>query len=168
MSSYAYTNSQTFTITHAKQLAAKVATDLKRIQRLYNGGPNDDWISQYEEEVSQLLKYGYLNTVTYGFKRNDKWIIPTIKYTADELYAGNTDDDPGRVPVGADITGAYFTSFLTYSSKWFELTYDEREKFKEGLPFKRGHGNEPAADGYFSSDKTYSSGGKSINRSTLK
>ena len=73
MSSYTLTGSETFTITHAKHMAAKVAADLKRLQRFY-GKPSNSDIEAYEKEVIQLLKFGYLKKVTYGFKRNGTWI----------------------------------------------------------------------------------------------
>ena len=42
MSSYSYTvaETQTFSVTHARHMAAKVATDLRRMQRFY-GYPSD-------------------------------------------------------------------------------------------------------------------------------
>ena len=63
-----FTTTETFTVTHARHLASKVATDLKRIQRFY-GEPSDKWINDYEDELVTLLKGGYVETVTYGFQR---------------------------------------------------------------------------------------------------
>lgn len=166
MSSYTYSNSTTFTITHARYLAAKVATDLKRMQRFY-GRPSDAEIEEYETEMIELLRNGYLGTVTYGFIKDGKWIEPTIKYNAMQLTL-DMDDDPGRVPVGANINGAYFHSYLTYSSKWNNLSWDDQDKFKKALPFYRGGADEPTINGYLSQDKTYSSGGRSLNRSIIK
>lgn len=168
--SYSFTNSesQTFTATHAKHLASKVATDLKRMQRFYNH-PSDSSIASYETEIIELLKKGYLGTVTYGFKKDDKWIEPALRYTAKDLSSMTTsDDDPGRVSPGANITGASFYSYLTYSTAWDKLTTEERDAFKKDLPFQRGGADEPGIDGYLSSDKTYSSGGKSLERSIVK
>ena len=68
-------------------MAAKVATDLKRMQRLY-GSPSDADIASYETEVIDLLKAGYLGTVTYGFRRDNDWIEPTLRYTAHDLAGG--------------------------------------------------------------------------------
>lgn len=83
--SYSYTMSEatTFTVTHAIYIAAKVATDLKRMQRFY-GKPSDISINDYEAEIIELLKAGYLGTVAYGFRRNSDWIEPTLKYTTRE------------------------------------------------------------------------------------
>lgn len=166
--SYSYTFNKTFTATHAKHLAAKVATDLKRIQRFYNS-PTDSDILDYETEIAQLLKDGYLDTVTYGFKKSTDWIEPTVRYTAKDLSDSiGTDDDPGRVRPGADVSGASFYSFLTYTSAWFNLTAEERSNYKAGLPFQRGGADEPGVDGYLSQDKTYTSGSKSLNRFSVK
>jgi len=97
-SSYSYTENTTFTVTHARHMAAKVATDLKRIQRLFDGRPSDRAIADYEAEAVELLKAGYLGTVTYGFQRDGKWIEPTLRYTAWDLAGGSAnDDDPGRI-----------------------------------------------------------------------
>jgi hypothetical protein len=72
-SSFTITETITFTLTHAKHMAAKVATDLKRLQRLY-GSPSDTDIANYETEVIELLKAGYLGILTVGFRRNGLWI----------------------------------------------------------------------------------------------
>ena len=60
--SYTFSEVESFTVTHARHMAAKVATDLKRMQRLY-GSPSDASIANYEAEVIELLKAGYLGTV---------------------------------------------------------------------------------------------------------
>jgi len=124
--------SSTFTVTHARHMAAKIATDLKRIQRLY-GSPSDHNIEKYEIEAVALMKAGYLDTVWYGFKRNGRWIEPAIKYSSQDVYGGTADDDPGKIRPGADISGASFYSYLSYSAKWHLLTSTEQNAFKRGL-----------------------------------
>lgn len=168
--SYSYTQTETkaFTETHAKHIASKVATDLKRMQRFY-GEPSDASISSYERELIEFLKKGYLGTVTYGYKKNGDWIEPTLRYTAKQLSDINSaDDDPGKIAANADIQGASFYSFLTYSSAWDWLSQDEKDAFKRTLPLQRGYASEPGVNGYMSNDKSYSAGGKSLDRSTLK
>lgn len=166
--SYTQTETQTFTATHAKQLASKVATDLKRMQRFY-GFPSDWEIERYETEAIELLKKGYLGTVTYGFKRDDKWIEPTLRYTAKQLAEGNgVDDDPGRIQPGSNVSNASFYSYLTYSSLWDGLSSTEQDNFKKTLPFYRAGASEPGINGILTSDKVYSSGGRSLERSIVK
>ena len=150
--SYSFTISEatTFTITHAKHMAAKVATDLKRIQRLYRE-PDDADISDYETEVIELLKAGYLDTITYGYRRSGCWIEPTLRFTARD-FAGALadDDDPGRIRPGANIANAAFGSYLTYSSAWRDLSDAEKDRFRRTrLPFRRTGAPEPGNIGYW-------------------
>jgi len=167
-SSYTNSESQTFTLTHAKKIAAKVATDLKRMQRFY-GLPFDEDIQKYEEEVVLFLQAGYLKKVSYGYKKNDNWIEPTLHYEAQDLNdASTSDDDPGRIRPGANIANANFHSYLIKNYKWANLTSQEKEAFNKSLLFNRTSANEPGINGYLIQDKTYSSGGKSIIRSTVK
>ncbi|RCH54153.1 hypothetical protein DJ568_14855 [Mucilaginibacter hurinus] len=168
MSSYTNSGSVTFTLTHAKYLASKVATDLKRIQRLY-GSPSDSTIADYEAELTEFLKKGYMEEVTYGFKINGVWTEPTLRYTAQDLEGNSAnDDDPGKIRPNANIVGAYFTSYMTYTWNYHFLSENEKAAFKNSLPFQRSGAPQPGVNGYLSSDKSYSSGGKSLNRSSLK
>jgi len=167
-SSFTVTEARTFTVTHARHMAAKVATDLKRLQRLY-GKPSDTSIAEYETEIIELLKAGYLGTVTYGYRRNDRWIEPALIYTARDLEgASANDDDPGRIRPGANVDGASFYSYLTYSTAWDRLSEAEQDSFKKSLPFYRGGAPQPAIDGYLSNDRTYSSGGRALDRASVR
>ena len=166
--SSSYTESSTFSITHARQIAAKVATDLKRMQRFY-GSPSDISITNYETEVTAFIKAGYLDTVTYGFKKNGNWIEPTLRYTSRDLAGSSaTDDDPGRVRPGADISSANFYSYLTYSPAWYRLTQTQRDVFEKMLPFSRSGVAEPGISGYLTNDRTYSSGGRALDRASVR
>jgi hypothetical protein len=145
-----------------------VATDLKRMQRLY-GKPGDLAIANYEAEITDFLREGYLGTVTYGFRRDGKWIEPTLRYTARDL-AGSAanDDDPGRIRPGANIDGASFHSYMTYSSTWERLSETAKGTFKKRLPFTWGAAPAPGIDGYLMDDRIYSSGGRALNRASVR
>lgn len=161
-------DSITFTESHARHMAAKVSADLKRMQRFYNY-PSDADIASYETELIALMKAGYLGVATYGFKRNDAWIVPTLRYAAQDLQgASANDDDPGRVTAGADTSGAYFHAYMTYSSAWDKLTAAQQAAFKATLPFQRSGAPQPSVNGYFSDDKTYSAGGRALSRAVVR
>lgn len=167
-SSFTLSATETFTITHAKHLASKVATDLKRMQRFY-GLPSDASIAQYEEELIVLLKANCLEEVTYGYQKNGNWIEPALRYTPKDLYGMGGDDDPGRVPPGMDISGAGFHSFLTYNSNWYKLSEAEQNAISAQISLKRGTGTAPTVlNGIFVDDKTYTSGGRSLGRATIR
>lgn len=165
-SSFTITESSSFTVTHAKHIAAKVATDLKRIQRFY-GSPSDLNIDRFEREVVELLKRGFLSKVTYGFQDNGNWVEPTLVYTASDMALSN-NDDPGRVRPGRDVSGLTFYSFLEYSPAWFQLSEAEQSEFKRGLPFNRTSGSSPGISGYLENDLGYTSGGKSLSRASVR
>lgn len=167
-SSYSVSDSISFTLTHARHMAAKIAADLMRMQRHYTA-PSIAAIANYQEEVTLLLKAGYLGTVTYGYKRAGKWIEPTLRYTARDL-AGTTgvDDDPGKIRPWADVTGATFYSYLTYSASWDALTSAEKDAFRKTLPISRGGAAEPEVSGYLVQDNTYSAGGRALGRASVR
>lgn len=166
--SYSVTDTESFTHTDAVHIAAKVAADLKRMQRFY-GKPSDDWIQKFKAEAVELLQHGYLGTVTYGFLRGGRWIEPTLSYTARDLLGDAANDhDPGRIRPGAPTGGALFNSYLFYSSAWDILTPKQRAGFKRRLPFTRTAAPEPGSNGYWSGDLTYSAGNRAIDRSILR
>ena len=166
--SHTLSETRSFTITHARHMAAKVATDLKRMQRLY-GSPTDSSIADYESEITEFLREGYLGTVTYGYRRDGEWIEPALRYTARELVdRPANDDDPGRVRPGANIDGAVFYSYLTYNSAWNNTSAAEKAAFIKRLPFQRVGAPEPGVNGYLSEDLTYSSGGHALHRASVR
>jgi len=167
-SSFTFIETIAFTITHARHMAAKIATDLKRMQRFY-GEPSDAWIDAFEQEMIALLKANYLGTAFYGYQKNGAFIEPTLIYTARDLACALTDDDdPGRVRPGADTSGAHFHSFLTYSAAWWALSGAEQAAFEARLPFQRTSGMEPSIKGYLRADRTYSAGGWALDRQSVK
>ena len=161
------TQPQTFTITDARYLASKVKTDLSRMRQFYNA-PTEARINEFETELIALLSGGYLTKVSYGFRRNNAFVPPTLEYTAAEFADGSVNDRPGGVAPGADISGATFYSFLETNSKFENLPASDKAAFEATLPFKRGSANTPSAFGHFETDKSYFSGGTSLGRKSLK
>jgi len=165
MNSYTVSATTTFTLTHAKHMAAKIATDLKRLQRFYDY-PSDSAIANYETEAIELLKAGYLGTLTFGFRRNGMWIEPTLCYTARDLFgASANDNDPGRIRPGTNTTDASFYSYLIYAPGVSEA---EQDAFQKRMPFYRGGAPEPGINGYLVNDLTYSAGGRALDRASMR
>ena len=169
MSSYTRTgtSSDTFTTTHARQIASKVATDLLRFQRFY-GFPTDHWINSYEAELTILLKYDAVDTVIYGFQRNGRWTMASARYVALPGGVIRADDDPGKIRPRFDVTNAHFRSFLTYSSNWLRFPITTRTAIERELPFQRAAGSSPALErGQWVGDRNYYAGGRGLGRSTV-
>jgi len=164
--SYTTTTSETFTITHAKHIAAKVATDLMRFTRFYQN-PSVQDINNYEAELVALLKGGYLDKVIYGFHRNGKW-VEALQYHAlpDGTLVG--DDDPGKIRPGTDVPGESFTSHLWRNVRWDNLSEAEKQAFYARIPISRTSANSmPLESGYWSSGLNYSAGGRGLTRSVI-
>lgn len=166
--SYSITRSstETFTVTHARYIASKVATDLMRYTRFYRN-PSVEMIRKYEDELVALLKADYLKYVIYGYKRDGKW-VEALRY--DALPGGTlmNDHDPGKIRPGTDVPGESFGSYLVKNSRWNQLTQTEKDNFEATLPIPRTNSGEPQLEaGRWSHDHQYSAQGKGISRSMI-
>ncbi len=169
MSSFSYTDTESFTLVHAKRIGSKVATDLLRFNSLYSGVPSLATIDDYEKEIVEFLRHDVVSSVIYGFKRDGKWTEAAVRYRA--LPGGTlvTDDDPGKIRPRIDIAGASFTSFLVHNSNWFSMSTAQREAIESACPFRRSTGTEPPLEsGYWSDDLNYFAGGRGLGRSTVR
>lgn len=168
--SFSVSGSESFNVTEARKIAAKVSTDLKRLQRLYARpyDPTDERIDEFEQELTHLLKHDVLGTVVYGYQRNGQWTKACVRYTASagQLHA---DDDPGKILPGHDIEGARFTSFLSYNANWSILGAAKQAEIERTSPLQRTPGSTPLLEkGYWVNDLSYSPGGRGVVRSTVK
>src|SRR4051812_12474681 len=118
--SQTFTSTQTFTYTDAKYLASKVAADLRQMHTFY-GEPSLAMVDAFHEEFALLLRDGYLESVDYGFKKNDK-VVFAISYKVLADGTVTTDDSSGRIVPGRDLAGTVWYSFLRYSGKYNGLT----------------------------------------------
>ncbi len=164
--SYSYTRSDTFTITHARHIASKIASDLRLLYHYYDA-PSLEMIEKYIEEIAQMLAKGYLQTFEVGFKRGAARVV-SLKY---EVRADGTlaDGRSGGVRSGISIVGASKFSYLTYSSKWWQISESDRTAFTATLPIQRTTCDEPEdGEGYWiSGDRAYASGGRGMQRNSF-
>jgi hypothetical protein len=161
-----YTTTETWSRTHARYVAGKVAADLRQMQQEY-GQPTDAAINDYLLELTVLLASGFVKEVSYGYRRDGAWVV-ALKYTADMYGNLSTDDRSGRIPRGVNVGGAVFHSFLTFSSKWDALSQSNRESIERELPYTRSSGVEPVIRiGAWSYDKTYSAAGCGLRRAAI-
>jgi Bacterial HORMA domain family 1 len=138
------TTTASFTITEARYVGAKVATDLRLLNSLY-GHPALDRIDDFAEEVAVLLRDGYLNYVDYGFKDHsaNSWKL-RLRYTA---TAGGQlrDSRPGSFPARVAVSGYSFYSYLVYSAKYHALSATQKQNALAGLAITRVTADEPSA-----------------------
>ncbi len=164
---YTSSFSATFTIADARKVASKVKTDLKLMQLEY-GAPGDAHIENLGEEAAQLLNLSYLDNVTYGFRRDGKWIV-ALRYTARRDGTLVADERAGKVPRGVVLGGASFYSYLVHNSAWHQLSLAAQQAIEADLPIQRTGAPEPGvAGGYWTGGQTYSSSGSGTTRETFQ
>jgi hypothetical protein len=162
-----HTFSETFTRSNARYVASKVAADLRLLQRFY-GRPADIEIDAYTGELVELLLGGYVQRITYGFKRGSSWVV-ALRYQAHLDGTLNADDRAGRVIPGIDITGAGFYSYLVYPYTWTLLDSAERARIKARLPVQRTGADEPSSNnGAWVQDRSYSAVGSGVRRASFR
>lgn len=169
--SYSYTTSNTateaFTLTHAKYLASKVTADMFRCQQNY-GLPVDSQINNYGTELALMLRGGYVSEYEFGFQWEGKRLV-SWHYVVSGSTIHTTDDRPGRIISGVNITGSLFFNFMTYSSSWAKLDQHERDEVRKESPVYRPDGVPPRdGQGYWANDLAYFSTGVSLNRRTFR
>jgi hypothetical protein len=136
------TRTATQTATQAKRLASRIGAELLQLQSAY-GKPSDTKLAAFVEEAEMYLAAGYLNRVSYGWKRDGE-VIFELTYVA--RGATLVNDKPGRVPPTADLSGANWFSYLWKSAAWWnDLSSADRERFEAKSPVKRETAPAPIA-----------------------
>lgn len=165
--STSFTTSSSFTITDARNLASKIAADM-HLCALYYGKPGEVAIRAYSEELAILLRDGYVEAYEFGYKKDNERVV-CWRYTVHADGSVSADESPGKVVSWADVSGAVFYNFLSYSQKWFDLGVSERDRIKRSLPIQRSHGELPSdGAGYWICDRQYSSSGVGFSRQTFR
>jgi hypothetical protein len=165
--SYSYTTTETFTLTDARRLAAKVTSDLRQCQYFY-GRPSDTSIDAYQEELTVLLHGGYVESYEFGFQTSDGHRVLSWSYTvgpAGDLEGGRS----GGLYASADISNALWFNHLTYTAAWFALSLAARERVRAEYTLHRTTQASPSdGDGYWESSRHYTSGGVAVTRKEFR
>jgi hypothetical protein len=165
--SYTTTTTESFTLTHAKRLAAKVAADMHQCQWFY-GHLTDRQIENYEQELVILLRGEYVESYEFGFETRDGQRVVSWFYTvgpAGDLQGGRSG---GLFPT-ADISEAVPFNFLSHNSAWTALPQEERDRIEASLPVQRTEGKPPQdGKGYWDSSRSYASGGVAMTRKEFR
>jgi hypothetical protein len=165
--SYSYTTTDTFTKSHARRLAAKVAADMHQCQLRY-GHPTDSDIENYQQELAVLLLGGYVKSYEFGYKTTEGRRVLSWFYTpgpAGDLEGGRS----GGLYMLADVSNAKSFNFLSYSSEWDALSTEEQDKIEASHPINRTTGSAPEdGDGYWDSSRLYVSGDVAVTRKEFR
>ena len=157
-----FTTTQTYTKTAAKHIASKVAADLAALTDYYDE-PSEIKIHEFHQELVELLSGGYLQSIEYGFRRDNQRVLSMLYEVRRD--GSLEDQNSGGVPPRIPIDGAKWFSFLTLNAKWDALSSEEQKQIKDRITIKRSDGSPPRdGDGMWVDTKTYSMDGISTQR----
>lgn len=160
------TASSTFTIADAKYVTSKLGADLLNLHARY-GRPDRSTVADFVLEAALALRAGYLETVDFGFKSGDHWIL-RLRYRA-VSSGGLGDATPGALPRADDVADHPFHSFLCWNSKFTALTATEQRAFRDTLPIQRTSAAEPSTGaGTYSGNAEYSRNGTGLSRDVFR
>ena len=164
-----YTISESFTKTDAKYLSSKVMSDLYQCGSLH-GEPDTDDIDAYRDELTAMLAGGYVQSYEFGFKQNDERVLVwQYSINSNGELVGGGDDHSGGIEARVDVSGCSYYNFMSYTKKWFDLSEADKSLVKESHTIRRSTGSLPEdGDGYWESDRSYSSGGTTAGRRTYR
>lgn len=160
------TTTSTFTRTNARYLASKIAADLRQLRSFY-GRPTEQQIDDPSDELVEMLAGGYVATYEAGFRKDGKRLV-SERYTVSSSGLA-TDERAGGVYARADVTGASWFTFMSYSDAWWDLSDAARKAVKDSVAIDRSPGTEPTdGNGYWEGGRNYASGGTSTSRSGFR
>lgn len=155
------TSTSTFTRTNARYLASKIAADLRQFRSFY-GEPSEDHIDELFDELVEMLAGGYVATYEAGFCKDGKRVVSEF-YTVASTAA--RDERAGGIYARADVSGADWFTFMTYTDKWLGLADQARKAVKDSVPIDRVPASSPAdGQGHWEGGRSYESGGTSTQR----
>jgi hypothetical protein len=156
----------TITTTAPRELAGKIAADLRQLALHYQQPPSD-MIRDYLLELEILLQGGYVETYAFGFVRNHLWVLCyEYKVTSGVITGGHA----GGIGPGVDVRGASYLNYLTYSDAFSKLPEDRRRAILKALPINRSDMDRPGLvpGGAWTVERTYGSGGIEIRRQVYR
>lgn len=162
-----YTTTETFTLTNAKKLAAKVTADMHQCRRLYSK-PSESDVLEFQQELIVILAGKYVSKYEFGFKTSDDKRIVSWLYevtSAGDLAGGLS----GGLHANADISKGKWFNFLSRSGDWSKLSDKQQEAVNAQHRINRVVGEPPSdGSGQWVSDRAYVSGGVAIVRKEFR
>jgi hypothetical protein len=160
------TTTSTFTRTNARYLASKIAADLRQLRSFY-GRPTEQQIGDLYDELVEMLAGGYVARYEAGFRKDGERVV-SERYIV-TASGTSTDERAGGIYARADVTGASWFTFMSYSTAWWNLSEGARQAVNDAVPIDRTPGQEPTdGNGYWENGRSYASGGTSTSRSGFR
>ena len=132
------TTTSTFTRTNARYLASKIAADLRQLRSFY-GKPTSSRSTTSMTNSSRCSLAAMSRATKRGSARHGKRVV-SERYTVSSSGLA-ADERAGGIYARADISGASWFTFMTYSNAWWNLSDAARTAIKDSVPIDRTPGD---------------------------
>lgn len=132
------TNTNTYTVVDIRKTFENCEADIRTIARRTNKW-STDYVNNLMHDILKLAENNYLDTVSIALKQNSN--NHTVRATKFSINAdGNSTDSarPGQNNDWENIDNTNLTVYLSYSTKWHNLTEQEKKNFQTSNYFKIG------------------------------
>lgn len=130
------TNTNTYTVVDIRKTFENCEADIRTIARR-TGKWSTDYVDDIMHDVIKLAENRYLNTVDIALLRDsDNKVLRASKFKINEDGSSNENDRAGRNNDWQNIDNTHLTVILSYSSKWNQLTSQQKKDFQYSNNFK--------------------------------
>lgn len=122
------TNTSTYTVIEIRKTFENCEADIRTIARR-TGKWSMDYVNNVMHDILKLAENGYLSVVSIALKDANNIVKRATKFAVNEN--GNASDSarPGQNNDWENIVNTHLTVYLTYSSKWNNLTEQQKKNF---------------------------------------
>jgi len=166
------TNTNTYTVVDIRKTFENCEADIRTIARR-TGKWSTDYVDNIIHDVIKLAENKYLNTVDIALLRDsDDKVLRASKFRINEDGNSTESDRAGRNNDWQNIDNTHLTVILSYSSKWHNLTSQQKKDFQNNNNFKVSWSSS-SIDNSFphlsnSSAQLYSSKGYELQKTNYK
>lgn len=131
------TNTNTYTVVDIRKTFENCEADIRTIARR-TGKWSMDYVDNLMHDILKLAEHGYLNVVSIALKDSNNTVKRATKFAINENGNGNDSARPGQNNDWENIVNTHLTVYLSYSSKWHNLTEQQKKDFYANNYFRIG------------------------------
>lgn len=130
------TRTNTYTVIDIRKTFENCEADIRTIARR-TGKWSTEYVDKIMYDVIKLAENKYLDVVSIALKRrSDDYILRATKFKINEDGSKTDSDRAGKNNDWPNIDNTYLTVYLSYTSKWYDLTEKEQNDFYSDNNFK--------------------------------
>ncbi len=130
------TNTNTYTVIDVRKTFENCEADFRTIARR-TGKWSQPYVEQIMHDVIKLAENGYLSIISIALKRDsDNYTLRATKFSINENGTSNESERAGRNNDWENIPNTSLIVYLTYTTKWFNLSLQEKTDFQKNNNFE--------------------------------